>query len=343
MGTMTTTRKVIIFLGSLFAAGLVLLGAGAFFYGPTLTAMTTGTARFMGTDSPKRYTTTVLNLAAQGIYSDSPEFEAAASHAKAVAEDADSLDDVRPALADAVRSAGGKHSRLIPPNEQRENSEEGSTEGASSPGSTVVQKGGVAFATVPAVGRHDDVQGYADSLANGLTAARDTGACGALVDLRGNNGGDMGPMLAGLTPLLPDGTALEFVFSGRANPVIIDGNSVKGGGTPLETSGGKWDPQAPVAVLVDEETASSGEAVMLAFRGLDNSRSFGTPTAGYASANSVYDFPDGSELMLTIAQDRDRNGRVYAEEPIEPDVNTVSGDTAVVEAQEWLRDEHGCQ
>ena len=171
------------------------------------------------------------------------------------------------------------------------------------------------------------MQGYADTLAGGLSQARDGGACGAVVDLRGNDGGDMGPMLAGLSPVIPDGTAMEFVYSGRTMAVTVDGNSVSGGGTPLTTDGGKWD--APTAVLVDEETASSGEATMLVFRGLDNSRSFGVPTAGFASANTVYDFPDGSELMLTIAKDRDREGQTYAEEPIEPDTKTESGDTAL--------------
>src|SRR5690625_7039657 len=43
---------------------------------------------------------------------------------------------------------------------------------------------------------------------------------------------------------------------------------------------------------------------MLAFKGLENAVSFGQPTAGYATANAVYDFPDSSSLMLTIAQDR---------------------------------------
>ena len=186
------------------------------------------------------------------------------------------------------------------------------------------------------MGRHDDGQHYADTLAKGLTAARDSGACGAVVDLRGNDGGDMGPMLAGVSPLLPDGTALEFVSNAYSSPVTIEGNGVRGGGSPTTTSGGKWD--APVAVLVDGDTASSAEATMLAFRGLDNSRSFGAPTAGYASANMVYDFPDGSALMLTIAKDKARTGEVFSEDPIQPD--EPGGEDA---ALAWLAAEHSCK
>ncbi|WP_273413889.1 S41 family peptidase [Corynebacterium appendicis] len=338
--TKKTGRRILTVIGVLFLAAVLVAAAAVYFYGPAVSAMTTGKARFLGTDSPKRYTATLLQLAEQGIYSDSEEFAAASEHAKEVAEDADSVDDVRGALDDAIHAAGGKHSRLFSPEqvEQRATDAAGSTAGA---GPAVDVNGGVAVATVPGVTRHADVQGYADTLAGGLSQARDGGACGAVVDPRGNDGGDMGPMLAGLSPVIPDGTAMEFVYSGRTMAVTVDGNSVSGGGTPLTTDGGKWD--APTAVLVDEETASSGEATMLAFRGLDNSRSFGVPTAGFASANTVYDFPDGSELMLTIAKDRDREGQTYAEEPIEPDAKTESGDTALAAAQKWLRDEHGCQ
>ena len=349
MGTMTTTqakpkkigRRILTVIGALFIAAVLVAAAATYFYGPAVSAMTTGTARFLGTDSPKRYTATVLQLAEQGIYSDSEEFASASAHAKEVAKDADSVDDVREALDDAIHAAGGKHSRLFSPEQVEQRAANADAAGsAAGAGPAVDVKGGVAVATVPGVTRHADVQGYADTLADGLAQARDGGACGAVVDLRGNDGGDMGPMLAGLSPVIPDGTAMEFVYSGRTSPVTIDGNSATGGGTPLSTDGGKWD--APTAVLVDGETASSGEATMLAFRGLDNSRSFGTPTAGFASANTVYDFPDGSELMLTIAKDRDRDGQTYAEDPIEPDTKTELGDAALAAAQKWLRDEHGC-
>ena len=99
--------------------------------------------------------------------------------------------------------------------------------------------------------------------------------------------------------------------------VVIDGNSVIGGGTPTTTSGGKLE--VPVAVLIDDETASSAEATLLAFRGLDNVRTFGEPTAGYASANVVLDYPDGRSLMLTTAKDKARTGEEFAEDPIAPD------------------------
>lgn len=326
---MSTAKKVLTTIAAVFGVLLIAAGAVAYVYGPTVTAMFTGTAKFMGTDTPKRYTSTVLDLAEQGIYADSPEFSEASTKAREAAKQADSLDDIRPLLNDAVQAAGGKHSRLIDPDVEQEYAELESKPAA------VERNGDIAWATVPGVGRHDDGQHYADTLAKGLTAARDSGACGAVVDLRGNDGGDMGPMLAGVSPLLPDGTALEFVSNAYSSPVTIEGNGVRGGGSPTTTSGGKWD--APVAVLVDGDTASSAEATMLAFRGLDDSRSFGAPTAGYASANMVYDFPDGSALMLTIAKDKARTGEIFSEDPIQPD---EPGDEDAALA--WLAEEHGC-
>ncbi|MFI5505589.1 S41 family peptidase [Corynebacterium kutscheri] len=186
---------------------------------------------------------------------------------------------------------------------------------------------------MPDISREEDIQSYADTLTQGLIKhAR----CGAIVDLRGNGGGDMGPMVAGLSPLLPDGEVLSFVSRQSTSPVIVEGNSVTGGGTALSTQGGKLD--IPVAVLVDDQTASSGEATMLAFRGLENSRSFGQPTAGYASGNVVIDLYDGATLMITFSKDKARTGEEFSEDPIEPDVRS---DSAEQDAIAWLADK-GC-
>ena len=326
---MSKARKVLLTVGGLMVALILAAATVLYVYGPAATAMYTGTARFFGTDTPKRYTSTVLDLAGQGIYADSAEFAEASAAAREEAKHAETLEDIRPALNKAVHAAGGKHSKLIAP-VTGDDDEVVETEAAS-----VAVRNGVAVATVPGIDRHADLQAYADTLTSGLIQARDDGACGAIVDLRGNYGGDMGPMLAGLSPLLPDGEVLEFVTAGGSMPVSVSGNAVNGGGSAVETAGGKWD--APTAVLVDEHTASSGEATMLSFRGLERSRSFGAPTAGYASANMVYDFPDGSALMLTMAKDKARTGEIFSEDPIQPD---EPGDEDAALA--WLAEEHGC-
>lgn len=118
--------------------------------------------------------------------------------------------------------------------------------------------------------------------------------------------------------------------------MTLTGNSVAGGGSPITTHGGKV--QVPVALLIDGDTASSAEATLLAFRGLDYARSFGSPTAGYASANMVVDTYDNAGLMITMAKDRARTGEEFSDDPIQPDV--VSEDPEA-DAMTWLQQQCG--
>jgi hypothetical protein len=151
---------------------------------------------------------------------------------------------------------------------------------------------------------------------------------GWVVDLRGNGGGDMYPMLTVVSPLLgegmtgafvaPDGTRTEWgirarhVYAGRRRTFVF-----------------RRVPKAvhrPVAVLTSGRTASSGEAVLVSFLGAENARSFGEPTAGYATANRTFPLPDGARLAITMAHMADRTGRVYGNEPIAPQTPVSNSD-----------------
>lgn len=293
-------KTVLKIFGGLFLVALVAVAAAVYFFGPSYGGALLGKPYFFFNASEKRINTAMVDTAAiSGIYGESEEFQRAREAFKADPTNAELLDA-------AINAAGGKHSKVFSTEKEK---------AAESAEPSVDFNDGVLRATVPSIGRHDDGQAYADTLAHGLTSHPE--ACAAVVDLRGNDGGDMGPMYAGLSPLLPDGTALSFVSRMTTSDVVIDGNSVTGGGTPTTTSGGKLN--IPVAVLTDDETASSAEATLLAFRGLDNVRTFGEPTAGYASANVVLDYPDGRSLMLTTAKDKARTGEEFAEDPIAPD------------------------
>lgn len=340
-------KKIAISLAVLVVLAAMAVTGAVYVYGPTYGAVLTGKPIFMGHVTPKRYAHVVLGAAETAIYVDSPAFAAAADKARAVAKDATGNEELYGVLNDAVKAAGGKHSMLLTPAENAQSDAAATT----NPARPVVDvHGRIAVATVPAVAREEGGQVYADTLAHGLADALGGDkprACAAVVDLRGNTGGDMGPMVAGLSPLLPEGSALHFVGAFGENPVMITGDGVKGGGTSTSVDVSEKFT-VPVAVLVDEKTASSGEATMLAFRGLDNSRSFGTPTAGYASANTVIDYPDGSELMLTISRDKARTGEIFAEDPIQPDVvldpaqPADAADPIPPQAAAWLA-EQGCR
>lgn len=295
-------KTVLKIFGGLFLVALIAVVAAVYFFGPSYGGALLGKPVFLFNASEKRINTAMVDTAEiSGIYGESEEFQRAREAFAEEPTNAELLDA-------AINAAGGKHSKVFSTEKEK---------AAESIEPSVDFEDGVLRATVPSIGRHDDGQAYADTLAQGLTAHPE--ACAAVVDLRGNDGGDMGPMYAGLSPLLPDGTALSFASHMGTSDVVIDGNSVTGGGTATTTSGGKLD--VPVAVLTDDETASSAEATLLAFRGLDNVSTFGEPTAGYASANVVLDYPDGRSLMLTTAKDMARTGEEFAEDPIAPDAS----------------------
>lgn len=198
----------------------------------------------------------------------------------------------------------------------------------------------VLWATVPENDMTDDGVAYADALAGGLLEAAGEGTCGAVVDLRGNRGGDLGPMLAGLNPLLPDGELLGFEGPTVDGAAELDGGTATGGGTPTSTEH-VGDIEGPVVVLTDEHTASSAEAVLLAFRAREDVHVIGQPTAGAPSANQVITMPDGSRLLITVAGDRDATGELHVDQPIAPDERTEPGAATDQAAEDWLA-AHGC-
>ncbi len=174
---------------------------------------------------------------------------------------------------------------------------------------------------------------------------------GWIVDLRGNTGGNMWPMLTGIGPILGDGVVGSFVApdnnitwfykngeAGTRNPAGLETVS-------LTLQDGVTVPSAtmPVAVLVDGGTTSSAEAVSIAFQGRAGTRFFGTHTAGKSTAVQPFRLDDGAELYLTTAIDADRKGKAYPD-GVTPDesfpvVSTMpleSSDPVVLAAQTWL-------
>jgi len=280
-----------------------------------------------------------LDLMENGYYATGPEWEAQRARVRAAADGAASIEELHGPLATAVKVAGGKHSYFLDPAKAARSSSAATAE-FSEPTVTTVDS--ITTVTIPALGAVSDElrQRYADAAAVGILGAADR-TCGWIVDLRGNAGGTMYPMLSGLAPLLPDGTAMTFrTRAGEDMPVTIFDDGAGMGGTVISVGAVAKIADQPVAVLQDGDTVSSGEAVLTAFRGLDNTRSFGADSAGYTSANSVHPLYDGALLVLTDSTYVDRDGVNLAEEPVAADHRTSSDGTEVA-ALEWLRD-RGC-
>jgi carboxyl-terminal processing protease len=100
-------------------------------------------------------------------------------------------------------------------------------------------------------------------------------------------------------------------------------------------------PNPPVAILTDSLTASSGEAIVVAFRGLEQARSLGGATAGVPTPNVSYFLVDGAVLNVMTALDADRNKtwyseRIPADEPIFVSTYPAMDDGVVTAATQWL-------
>ncbi len=180
---------------------------------------------------------------------------------------------------------------------------------------------------------------------------QDTGSrCGWIVDLRGNTGGNMWPMLLGAAPLLRTTPgAIEDVgsFATAEGPSRwqLTPSSVRLGKRVRVDLGAPGyqlkHPGAPVAVLIGPRSASSGEASVLAFRGRPQTRSFGQPTAGLSTANEMRPLVDGSALLLTTSVMQDRRGGGDGLK-IEPDQRTDGDAATAAAAQAWLLAQPAC-
>jgi carboxyl-terminal processing protease len=166
--------------------------------------------------------------------------------------------------------------------------------------------------------------------------------CGWIVDLRGDTGGDMGPMLLGVGPILGNGRLIGFAYrtSRRVFVSYRDSTLSYSGGYTVRAlvTVASILPAPPVAVLIGPMTISAGEAVTVAFRGRPHTRSFGLPTAGAPNGPVIYRLADGAAVRVSVALDVDRQGHVY-KHAIDPDVTSVDADAA---AQKWLLSTSAC-
>ncbi len=193
-------------------------------------------------------------------------------------------------------------------------------------------RSGVAVIHVPMFrGTDDDLKRvFANSIREALKEGTEAGAKAWIVDLSRNRGGNMWPMLDGLSPLL----GAEEIGSFRYRDGSSSSWSLRGYEGAIDVPDLR---NAPVAVVTSGRTASSGEAVAVAFRGRPLTRSFGAATSGYSTSNTTYKLVDGSRLYLTTAVFEDRNGNRYGGK-VAPDqvIQGVGANASFDAAGDWL-------
>lgn len=181
---------------------------------------------------------------------------------------------------------------------------------------------------------------FARAIQNEIARQDDENLKGWIVDLRRNTGGNMYPMIAGLGPLIGEGTCGYFYdidnkptasFAYQQGGALLNQTVLAQVDKPYQL----LKSNAKIAVLISGSTASSGEATALAFVGRPNTRLLGAASCGLSTGNQGYDLPFyGYKLNLFTVRIGDRTGKVYGMEIVPNEI--VPNEQAIASAVKWI-------
>lgn len=245
-----------------------------------------------------------------------------------------------------LSNLGDNHSHLIPPTAAAELTTNRRTDDFNVNSESISR---MAYVSVPgyAGNNAERMTAFADELNKRIGTLASETPCGWIIDLRNNDGGNMWPMLAGLSSLLGDGVVGYFVSPKAKQPweiksgaALIQGVQAVALTMPPASLAAT---NTRVAVLTSARTSSSGEAVAVAFRARAGTRSFGQLTDGRSTNNQSIALSDGALMAVTTSTYADRTGKLYGGK-IAPDefiaatsqTDALAEDEVVAAAVKWL-------
>jgi carboxyl-terminal processing protease len=182
----------------------------------------------------------------------------------------------------------------------------------------------VSWAMVPGTKIADvRIEQFANNATKELTAqvaaARKAGATALVLDLRGNPGGYVGEAV---------GVASQFLKDGN----VYQNQDRDGKVTPVAVTPGGTITDLPLAVLVDNGTASSSEIVSGAIQDAKRGTLIGARTFGTGTVLTQFPLSDGSALLIGTVEWLTRDGRQIWKQGIQPDIPVAltSADAMVV-------------
>lgn len=148
-----------------------------------------------------------------------------------------------------------------------------------------------------------------DELRAGLTELAGAGIAGLVVDLRNNSGG-----------LLQESITVtdEFVDAG-----VLAFERDQGGERGFEGAAGGLATSLPLAVLVNQGTASGAELVAGALQDYERGPLIGQVTYGKGSIQQIYPLSDGSSLHVTSAEWYTPDRQALNDEGLQPDIAMI--------------------
>lgn len=130
---------------------------------------------------------------------------------------------------------------------------------------------------------------------------------GIVLDMRNNPGGLVNEASAIADDFLTDGV----IYTTRRRGKIVDEVRANGGGAAR---------RGPVAVLINEFSASAAELVAGSIQDNHRATLVGAKTFGKGSVQTIIDLPDGAGLRLTTLRYYTPSGRAIQEQGVTPDV-----------------------
>lgn len=209
----------------------------------------------------------------------------------------------------------------------------------------------IGYIRVPSIQIYDPTQinHYAQSLSDIVTELSIKCKKGFIIDLRLNGGGNLYPMLSGLSQFLGN---QPIAYETDINDSIIrtwelkNGNFIIGGyqATDIKTKNESKLKSIPIVVIIGPVTKSSGSMTAIAFKGRPNTYFIGEPTAdGYTTSNGYFQFAQNLTLNFATNFVADRNKKVY-KTTVNPDLTIYHGndfdnllnDAKIKAAIKWL-------
>lgn len=265
-------------------------------------------------------------LQSQHINGETADWPALRAKAYADTASATTPEETYPAIREVIRALGERHTFLMTPTSQKVIAARRATDPLPT-GEITGDIGVVRLVTLMLDPNDPKDNGalYQQAVEAVIRKGDAQNVCGWIIDLTGHSGGNMYPGIQGLGALLGEGSPGAFVS--RAGKIPWSRN-IKPSAVTVRR------PEAPIAVILGPRTASAGEAIAIGLIGRPHTRTFGQPTAGYATGNATYPLSDGARLVLTGSYEEDRLGRRYLG-AITPD-ETVALDQAEMAAKAWL-------
>ncbi len=251
-----------------------------------------------------------------------------------VAKNSQTIKDTYPAVNYAVALLKDNHSYFAQTIQENENSEEKPLPTLEDEKTPV----NIGYIRIPfCIGNEIQTEQYIKSITDKIDQQNNLLIIGWIIDLRDNFGGNMWPMMASIGSFLDSGTqGYFFDADNKSSEWRFEEGKVYSDTTILAENKHNISlfGKNRIAVLINNKTASSGEAMTVLLKGYDNAKIFGIPTFGVSTGCESFTLSDGSRINLATSVFADRNRRKYGAS-IVPDFSCSEKETLST-AINWL-------